>query len=130
MKEQRSGLQFDPHGKLGIRARNDFKESRQVLSEQGEFNKEERRVLDMLAQGLSREFPNPERVGCPHSAVLRGIALRKLRLAEVDQWLGHLSSCSPCFQEFTEVRKQAASQRRRTQAWLAAAAVLIIAVAG
>jgi hypothetical protein len=51
-------------------------------------------------------------------------------LAEVDEWLGHLSSCSPCFQEFTELRKQAASQRRRTQAWLAAAAVLILAVAG
>lgn len=51
-------------------------------------------------------------------------------MAEVDQWLGHLSSCSPCFQEFTELRKQAASQRRRTQAWLAAAAVLILAVAG
>jgi hypothetical protein len=130
MKEQRSGLQFDPHGKLGISARNDFNESRQVLSVQPEFNKEEERVLDLLAQGLSREFPNPKRVGCPDSAVLKGIAFRKLRLAKVDQWLGHLSSCSPCFQEFTELRKQAASHRRRTQAWLTAAAVLILAVAG
>jgi len=51
-------------------------------------------------------------------------------LQTVHQWLGHLSSCSPCFQEFTELRKQAASQRRRTQAWLAVAAVLIFAVAG
>ena len=120
----------DPHGKLGVSARNDFNESRQVLSEQEEFNKEENRVLDLLTQGLSREFPNPQRVGCPDSAVLRGIAFRKLRLAEVEPWLDHLSSCSPCFQEFTELRKQAASQRRRTQAWLAAAAVLIFAVAG
>ena len=86
--------------------------------------------MDLLTWGLSREFPNPGRVGCPDSAILRGIALRKLQLAEVEPWLEHLGSCSPCFQEFTELRKQAASQRRRTQAWLAAAAVLILAVAG
>ena len=42
----------------------------------------------------------------------------------------HLSSCSPCYQEFAELRKEAASQRRRTQAWIAVAAVLIFAVAG
>lgn len=86
--------------------------------------------MDLLTRGLSREFPNPERVGCPDSAVLRGIAFRKLRLAEVDQWLNHLSSCSPCYQEFTALRKEAASERRRTQVWLAAAAVLVLTVAG
>src|SRR5271166_1736775 len=120
MKEQRSGLQFDPHSKHGVSARNDLNESRQVLSEHEGFNKEENRVLDLLTKGLSREFPNPQRVGCPDSAVLRGIAFRRLRLSEVEPWLEHLSSCSPCFQEFTELRKQATSQRRRTQAWLAA----------
>jgi hypothetical protein len=50
-------------------------------------------------------------------------------LSEADRWLNHFSSCSPCFQEFTEFRKQAVD-RRRTQIWLAAAAVLIVAVAG
>jgi hypothetical protein len=103
---------------------------RYLLSDGEEFNKDEKRILDALTQGLSREFPNPERVGCPGLAVLRGIAFRKLRVAEVDQWLAHLSSCSPCYQEFTELRKEVASQRRRTQAWIAVAAVLIFAVAG
>ncbi|HME31573.1 MAG TPA: hypothetical protein VKG65_02360 [Terriglobales bacterium] len=132
MNEQRraSGPHPDPDGKLGISEESNFNEGRQGLSEQEEFNKEEKRVLDLLTQGLSREFPNPHRVGCPDSAVLRGIAFRKLRLAEVEPWLEHLSSCSPCFHDFTELRKQAASQRRRTQVWLAAAAVLIFAVAG
>jgi len=132
MNEQRraSGPHPDPDGKLGISEESNFNEGRQGLSEQEEFNKEEKRVLDLLAQGLSREFPNPQRVGCPDSAILRGIAFRKLRLAEVEPWLEHLSSCSPCFHDFTELRKQAASQRRRTQVWLAAAAVLIFAVAG
>ena len=132
MNEQRraGGLRPDSGGKLGTSEESNFNEGRQGLSEQEEFNKEEKRVLDLLTQGLSREFPNPQRVGCPDSAVLRGIAFRKLRLAEVEPWLEHLNSCSPCFQEFTELRKQAASQRRRTQFWLAAAAVLIFAVAG
>src|SRR5271157_5772231 len=125
-----SGLHSDADGKLGISTGNSFNESRQGLSEQEEFNEEEKRVLDLLTQGLSREFPNPQRVGCPGSAVLRGIAFRKLRLAEVEPWLEHLGSCSPCFQEFTELRKQATNRRRRTQAWLAVAAVLIFAVAG
>src|SRR5271165_5486089 len=132
MNEQRraSGLRPDSGGKLGTSEENNFNEGRQGLSEQEEFNKEEKCVLDLLTQGLSREFPNPQRVGCPDFAVLRGIAFRKLRLAEVEPWLEHLGSCSPCFQEFTELRKQATTRRRHTQAWLAVAAVPIFAVAG
>jgi len=62
--------------------------------------------------------------------VLRGIALHKVPLAEADRWLDHFSSCSPCFQEFSQFRKQALDRRRRTQVWLAAAAILLFAVAG
>ncbi len=50
-------------------------------------------------------------------------------LSEADRWLDHFSSCSPCFQEFTQFRKQAVN-RRRIRIWLAAAAVFIFAVAG
>jgi len=103
--------------------------SRQVLKAQEEFNGEEKRILDLLGRGLSRDFPNPQRVGCPDSAVLRGIAAHKVPLSEADRWLTHFSSCSPCFQEFTQFRKQAVV-RRRTQIWLAAAAVFIFAIAG
>ena len=133
MKEQRwgGGFDFDPHDKLGVSVRNNGSdEGGHTLSDREEFDKDEKRILDVLTRGLSREFPNPDRVGCPDSAVLRGIAFRKLRLAEVDQWLNHLSSCSPCYQEFTDLRKKAASQRRRTQVWFAVAAVLILTVAG
>jgi hypothetical protein len=104
-------------------------ESRRILKQQEEFNAEDKRILDLLGRGLSQDFPNPQRVGCPDSAILKGIALHKVPLAEADRWLDHFSSCSPCFQEFTQFRKQAVD-RRRTQVWLAAAAVLIFAVAG
>ena len=99
------------------------------MNAQEEFNGEEKRILDLLGKGLSQDFPNPQRVGCPDSAVLRGIANHKVPLSEADRWLNHFSSCSPCFQEFTRFRKQAV-ERRRSQVWLAAAAVLIFAVAG
>ena len=125
-RQRASGLQFDSDGKQG----NDFNESRQVLSDRDEFEKEEKGLLDLLGRGLSREFPNPQRVGCPDSAVLRGIASRKLRLADAEPCLEHLSSCSPCFQQFSDFRKEAAGQRRRKYAFLGAAAVLIIALAG
>jgi hypothetical protein len=105
-------------------------ESRRVLKQTEEFNAEEKRMLDLLSKGLSQEFPNPQRVGCPDSAMLKSIALHKIPLADADPWLDHFSSCSPCFQEFTRFRKEALHRRRRTQVWLAAAAVLLFAVVG
>jgi hypothetical protein len=100
------------------------------LIEQGYSVDEEKRVLDVLARGLSREFPNPERVGCPDSSILRGIASHKLPLSQAAPWFDHLSACSPCFQDFNRFRREAAGQRRRTQVWLAAAAVLLFAFGG
>jgi hypothetical protein len=84
----------------------------------------------VLARGLSREFPNPERVGCPDSSILRGIASHKLPLSQAAPWFGHLSACSPCFEDFNKFRREAAGQRRRMQVWLAAAAVLLFVVGG
>jgi hypothetical protein len=105
-------------------------EGRRILKEQEEFNAEEKRILDLLDRGLSRDFPNPQRVGCPDSAVLRDIALHKMALTEADRWLDHFSTCSPCFQEFTQFRKLGLDRRRRTQMWLAAAAMVLLVVAG
>jgi hypothetical protein len=133
MNDQRraSGFGSDRGGKLGVFMRGgDSGESRQVLSGRDEFSKDEQHILDVLERGLSREFPNPGRIGCPGSEVLRGLASHNLRLADAHKWLDHLSACSPCYQEFTELRKEAASRRRRLQVWLAAAAVVIFAVAG
>jgi hypothetical protein len=91
--------------------------------------KEEKRILDALGRGLSREFPNPNRVGCPGSQVLKDIASRKIPLAQAEQWLDHATSCSPCYQEFTQFRE--AYQRRRNLTLLAvAASVLVVASIG
>ena len=87
-------------------------------------------MLEILRQGLATEFPNPERIGCPGSSLLKGIAQGRVSLTEVEPWLDHLGSCSPCFQEFKEFRKQSTNQRRRVLALVATAALLLFAVGG
>ena len=100
------------------------------LSTESQPNAADKRLLDILRQGLATEFPNPERIGCPGNALLKGIAQGKVSLTEAEPWLDHLGSCSPCFQEFKEFRRQSAIQRRRMLTWVATAAVLLVAVGG
>jgi hypothetical protein len=93
-------------------------------------DRDERRILDALGRGLSKEFPNPERAGCPGSDVLKRIAFRVMPLAEAEKWLDHLTSCSPCYRDFSEL--QAGYRHRRMQTILAVAAsiLIVIGVAG
>jgi hypothetical protein len=100
------------------------------LSTESQSNAADKRLLDILRQGLATEFPNPERIGCPGNALLKGIAQGRVSLTEAEPWLDHLGSCSPCFQEFKELRGQSAIQRRRVLAWVATAAVLLFVVGG
>ena len=62
--------------------------------------------------------------------MLRGIAQHKIPLSQADQWLNHLSSCSPCFQDFQNYRSETTARRRVFQIALAAAAVLLIVIGG
>ena len=88
-------------------------------------------MLDLLDKGLSKDFPNPGRVGCPEESVLRGMAQHKIPLSQADQWLNHLSSCTPCFQDFRKFRAEAVAGKRHVfQVALAAAAVLLIVIGG
>jgi hypothetical protein len=84
------------------------------------------RILDALGRGLLKEFPNPERAGCPGSDVLKRIASHEMPLPEAEKWLDHLTSCSPCYGDFSQF--QAAQQRRRTRTLLAIAATILIAI--
>lgn len=84
------------------------------------------RILDALGRGLLKEFPNPERTGCPGSDVLKKIASHEMPLPEAEKWLDHLTSCSPCYSDFTQF--QSAYQRRHTERLLAIAASILIAI--
>jgi hypothetical protein len=96
------------------------------LNAKGYSVRDEKRILDALGRGLLKEFPNPERAGCPGPDVLKRIASHAMPLAEAEKWLDHLTSCSPCYGDFSQF--QAAYQSRRTRTLLAiAASILIVA---
>ena len=63
--------------------------------------------------------------------MLRGVARHEIPLSQADQWLNHLSSCTPCFQDFRTFRAEASAGNRHVfEAALAAAAVLLIILGG
>jgi hypothetical protein len=100
-------------------------ESEASLNAKGYSLADEKRILDALGRGLLKEFPNPNRVGCPGVEVLRKIATREMPLSEAEKWLDHLGSCSPCYDDFRKLRGSFQQARRRTM--LAVAASILIA---
>lgn len=96
------------------------------LNAKGYSERDEKRILDAWGRGLLKEFPNPDRAGCPGSDVLRRIASHAMPLAEAEKWLDHLTSCSPCYRDFSEL--QAGYRHRRMQTILAIAASILVVV--
>ena len=92
--------------------------------------KDEKRVLDALGSGLLREFPNPERVGCPPSEVLKDMASHRVPLAEAENWLDHLGSCSPCYRDFSQFQKSYQLRRKRTLLAIAASILVCASIGG
>ena len=110
-----------------IRIRQDRAQEREsVLNSKTYSRRDEKRILDVLGRGLLKDFPNPERIGCPGTDVLKKIASHEMPLSESDKWLDHLGSCSPCYADFNRFRE--AFERQRRQRWLAAAAGILLAV--
>lgn len=68
---------------------------------------EERAWLKLMEKAALNDFPNPERIGCPGSEFLRRLAVDRGSVSPSDERIGHLSRCSPCFQEFTAFRSEA-----------------------
>jgi hypothetical protein len=64
----------------------------------------EAQPLSWLQEAILRDFPNPERTGCPGTAVIRDIAKRSVRLEIVEgaDW-DHIMRCSPCYREFLDI---------------------------
>ena len=85
---------------------------------------------DLIRKFFLRANPNPNREGCPGSAVLKAIA--ENTLPPNDPARLHLASCSPCFTEFRSLKESSEiAKRKRLYIWLAiAATILIVTVVG
>lgn len=86
-----------------------------------------------VQESILRNYPNPERRGCPGDEVVRSVAARTELKAD-DVW-EHITHCSPCYAEFLaykdkfrEQRRHDVRVRRRTVIGLAAAAAVAVPV--
>lgn len=100
------------------------------MNAKGFSAREEQRLLDALGRGLLKEFPNPERNGCPGADVLKRIASRTMSLDEAEKWLDHLGSCSPCYSDFSEFRKSHELRQKRKLLAIAASILVVAGIAG
>ena len=100
------------------------------MSEQPLTKQEEIRLIKAYQRlVLGGEFPNPNRAGCPGSEILRAMAFRKLEQEQVLDRIEHLGTCSPCFREYTEFRKQVEWRRNAAYIGVAAAVLVVLSVA-
>jgi hypothetical protein len=108
----------------------EFPQGEVDLNEKGYSERDEKRILDALGRGLLTEFPNPNRTGCPGSEVLKKIASHAMPLTEAEKWLDHLTSCSPCYREFSQIQATYRSRRTRTILAIAASILVVAGIAG
>jgi hypothetical protein len=91
------------------------------------------RLKKQLQDSILRDYPNPERKGCPGGAVLQELAERPLdRAVEADPHWQHITHCSECYREFLAFNnafRQQAKTRRVRVGWGAAVAAIILLVA-
>jgi hypothetical protein len=92
------------------------------------------RVKRKIQDSILRDYPNPERRGCPGEAVLRRFAAIPLDqpISEDDPNWQHVTHCSECYREFlaftAEYRERANARRVRLR-WTVAAVAVLVAIA-
>ncbi len=83
------------------------------------------RLSSVVQETILKNFPNPERKGCPEDGVVREVARRR-ELIEDESWQ-HITHCSPCYATFLKYKDQfRLSRRRRGLGFILGAAFLII----
>lgn len=91
------------------------------------------RLKKQLQDSILRDYPNPERKGCPGGAVLQELAERPLeRAVEDDPHWQHITHCSECYREFLAFNnafRQQAKARRVRVGWGVAVAAIVIVIA-
>jgi hypothetical protein len=97
------------------------------MDEENVSPEDERKLLDAFEQAALHAYPNPQRIGCPGRPFLEQLARDRRSISVQDERLTHVARCSPCFQEFAELR-DAARQKPRLRLLPIAAGVLIAAL--
>jgi hypothetical protein len=89
------------------------------------------RLKRQLQDSILRDYPNPERKGCPGDAVLRRLAEKPLdQPVDGDPNWEHVTHCAECYREFlafnTAHRERAKARQARFTWTVAALAVIVL----
>jgi len=91
------------------------------------------RIKRQLQDTILKDYPNPERKGCPGDPVLRELAARPLddSLERDPRWR-HITHCSECYREFLGFRAelQQKAKARGAKIGMAAAVAAVLIAAG
>ena len=80
-----------------------------------------RRLQSEIQRAILRNYPNPDRQGCPGDATVRNLAANPDSIKAEDEadeqgvWY-HITHCSPCYASFLELRAAGRGQRREKEA--------------
>ena len=90
------------------------------------------RLKKQLQDSILRDYPNPERRGCPGNAALQTLARRPLdySLEGSPNWQ-HITHCSECYREFLDLRAGVKRRQKVQRAGVAlgmAAVIILVAV--
>jgi len=80
-----------------------IRERDESQSEPEDLNPEDPKVLRALGHFLEDRYPNPDRVGCPGTEVLKHLATAPFNVDP--RVLNHIGRCAPCARELQELRK-------------------------
>ena len=83
------------------------------------FRSRRAKEQDPLERLFLEANPNPNRIGCPGTLVLNELASRKFPIESPAE--DHLAECSPCFEEYLELRQEYEGRQRRTTGLMVAA---------
>jgi hypothetical protein len=96
-------------------------------------DEEEQRFGEIFRKVLVSEYPNPDRIGCPDTKIIRDLAFHRKVVdpPTFQQITTHMSECSECTRDalrYVEEYKKA-KKRNHSRVAMAAAAAAIVAVA-
>lgn len=74
------------------------------------------RVQKLLEEAILRDYPNPERIGCPGTDALKRIAFQDVPPTSDPAWQ-HTIRCAPCYTEFLQLRADYKTRRQKARAY-------------
>lgn len=98
------------------------------MDEERLSKEQDRQFLKLMEESALKDYPNPERIGCPGSEFLKQLATDRKSIQLSDSRLEHVPRCSPCFRDFKQYRDAANRAKLTRTAFLSTAALLAVAL--